>query len=68
MVSEKFTIGPLSDLTVRRGLKIFKGKITYEKTLEVIRNLRSHIGLIMYPTSYNYEATKHYSANKLDGS
>ena len=59
MVSEKFTIGPLSDLAVRKGLeRIFKAKIPYEKTLEIIRNLGNYIGLIMYLVSYNYETAK----------
>lgn len=49
--------------------KIFKAKIPYEKTLEIIRNLGNHIGLIMYLASYNYETTKktqYNSVNKLN--
>ncbi len=59
MVSEKLTIGPISDLAVRRGLRrVFKEEKDYREILEIIRNLGNYIGLIMYLASYSYEVSK----------
>ncbi len=59
MVSKEFTLGPANDLSVRRGLeRLFRGEVPYGRIVEIIRNLRNYMGLIMYLASYEYEILK----------